>query len=193
MSNNKIRKPTDILKKDHKMIMDIIKILEACAGTLEEGGKCDLDLLKNGMDMIKNFTHKYHRRMEDSVLFKIAEKKDAPWGGGNISSMLREHEEGAERVRDLADILKESVKEGTVSKKTRKAIIKNLYGYSSLLSSHLMREEKILYPLIENLLTKQEKTNILRTFERFDLEAKEIGEKDRYSDLIKKFKKRLDI
>lgn len=193
MNNNKIQRPTDILKKDHKVIKDIIKILEACANSLYDGGKCDLNVLNGSMDLIKNFTHKYHRRTEESVLFKIAEKKETPWGGGNINSMLREHEEGAEQVRNIADTLKDSVEKGISTRKTQKTIAKNLYAYSSLLASHLLQEEKTLYPMIESLLTKQEKKNILQSFKRLEQEMNEIGDKERYANSIKEFKKKLLI
>jgi len=186
-------KPTEVLKRDHKIIKDIIKILEACAGLLEECGKCDMDILNGSMNLIRNFTHKYHRRTEESVLFKIAGKKEALWGAVNISSMLREHEEGSEQVRKMADFLRESVENGISNKKTIKTVIKNLYAYSSLLGSHLVQEEKILYPVIESLLTKQEKKNILQSFERLEQEMKEIGDKERYANLIKEYKKRLEL
>lgn len=191
MSNN--QKPTDILKKDHKIIKDIIKILESCAGSLDECGKCELDILKGSMNLIKSFTHKYHRRTEESVLFKIIEKKEMLWGAVNIGSLLREHEEGAEQVRRLADLLSESVNGGILSKKNKKTVIKYLYAYSSLLGSHLLQEEKILYPMIESLLTNQEKKNILQSFERLEQEMKEVGDKERYINTIKEYKKRLEI
>ncbi len=187
-------KPTDVLKKDHKIIKDIIVILEECARSLEEGnGKCDAGILNGSMNLIKNFTHKYHRRSEESVLFKIAEKKSAPWSGGSISPMIREHEEGAEQVRRVADLLRESVSEGVSNKKAKKAVIKNIYAYGSLLGDHLLREEKTLYPMIESLLTNQEKKNILQSFERLRQEMKEVGDRDQYSSLIKEYKKRLEI
>lgn len=192
-NNLKTHKPTDILTKDHKIIKDIIKILESCARSLEDCGKCELDILKGSMNLIKSFNHKYHRRTEESVLFKIAEKKEAPWGAVNIGSMLREHEEGAEQVRHLADLLRESVNNGISNKKTKKAVVKYLYAYSALLGSHLLQEEKILYPMIENLLTNQEKQNILQSFERLEQEMKEIGDKERYINSIKEYKKRLEI
>lgn len=193
MSSDKIQKPTDVLKKDHKIILDVIKVLESCAMSLDKCGKCNLDILKGSMNLIKNFNHKYHRRAEESVLFKIAEKKEAPWGAANIGSILREHEEGAEQVRRLADLLRESVNDGISTKKTKRAVVKNIYAYSSLLGSHLLMEEKNLYPIIESLLTNQEKNNILQSFERLNQGMKEVGDKGRYIDLIKEYKKRLEI
>ena len=65
MSDNKIQKPTDILKKDHKVIKDIIKVLEACACSIEEGGsgKCDVGILKGSMNLIKYFNHKNKQKV----------------------------------------------------------------------------------------------------------------------------------
>lgn len=190
MSN---QKPTEALKKDHKVIKDVIKVLELCACSLEEKGKCDSDILKGSMNLIKYFNHKYHRRMEEQVLFRIASKKAAPWGFVNIGSLIREHEEGAEQVRRLADILGDSVANGISNKKSQKAVIKNIYAYSSLLASHLLLEEKALYPVIESVLTNQEKKNILQSFDQLNQEMSEIGDKDRYSSIIKDYKKRLIV
>lgn len=192
-NRSKDQKPTDILKKDHKVINDIIKILEVCAKALEEGNSCDLDMLKGCMNLIKYFNHKYHRRMEESVLFKIAEKKPLLWNGGNVSPALYEHKEGAEQVRRVADLLRESVSGGISGKKSKKIIIKNIYAYSSLLGSHLLQEEKVLYPMIESLLTSQERKNIMKSFERLRHEMSEVGDKDCYRNIIKRYKKRLGI
>lgn len=196
MSDNKIQKPTDILKKDHGVIKNIIIILEACAKRLEDGKEYNPSILKSSMNLIKYFTHKYHRRTEESALFKIAEKKSMPWSGGSISSLLYEHEAGAEQVRRMADILRESVASGDFdksNKKAKKIIIKNIYAYSSLLGSHLTQEEKTLYPIIESLLTNQEKRNLSKSFERLRQEMKEIGDNDRYANVIKEYKKKLEI
>lgn len=196
MINNKIQKPTDILKKDHKVIKSIIIILELCAKKMEENKECDSEILKGSMNLIKYFNHKYHRRMEENALFKVAEKKSAPWSGGSISSLLHEHEAGAEQVRRLADILRESAASGNFDKKdkkTKKAIIKNIYAYSALLGGHLLHEEKVLYPIIESLLTSQEKKNLIKSFENLELSMKEIGDKDRYQNLIKEYKKKLGM
>jgi len=185
--------PTDILKKEHRIIEDIIKILEACAKILEENKKLDSDILQGSVDLIKNFTHKYHRRKEESVLFKIIGQKTMLWGLGDIAPLLYEHEEGSEYVRNLAVLLADAVKNGVVGKKAKKAVIKNIYGYSALLSSHLLQEEKKLYPLAESLLSKQERENVLQSFEALENEMIMVGDKERYENLIKDYKKRLDI
>lgn len=191
MNNSKLKKPTDILKKDHRAINNVIKILELCAKRLEENKNLDSDILQGSIDLIKNFVHKYHRRKEESVLLKIIGKKTMLWGLGDIAPLLYEHDEGAEYVRSAAEELENSVKKGTKDKKSKKALLKNIYGYSSLLSSHLFQEEKKLYPMIEMVLTKQERENIVRSFEYLDNAMVKIGDKERYNNLIKDYKKRL--
>lgn len=193
MDNAKTQKLSDMLKKEHRIIEDIIKILEACAKRLEENKKLDMDILTGSVDFIKNFTHKYHRRKEESVLFKIIGRKTMLWGLGDIAPLLYEHEEGSEFVRNMAGLLEEAVQNGVAGKRAKKAVIKNIYGYSALLSSHLLQEEKKLYPLAESLLSKQERENVLHSFEMLENEMVEVGDRERYENLIKDYKKRLNI
>jgi len=192
--NNKLQKPVDILKKEHKFIWEIIKILEGSARSIEQSGKVDFEILNDIINLIKNFNHKYHRRKEESVLFKVAEgKREMTWVGGNIVPFLREHEEGSEYVRTLADALEETVKKGATDKKSRKLIIKNIYGYAALLSSHMFQEEKTLYPKIEAILSKQEQENILKSFKQLNDEMAAVGDKERFENMLKDCKKKLGI
>lgn len=193
-NNNKIKKPIDILRKEHKFIREIIKILEGSARNIEEFGKIDPEILKGSISLIKNFTHKYHRRKEEGVLFKVAEsKREMIWIASDIVPFLREHEEGAEYVRALAQELENAVKKGVADKKSRKRILKNIYGYAALLSSHMLQEEKILYPRIEAILDKQEQENILKSFKQLEDEMASVGDKERFENMIKEYKKKLGI
>lgn len=194
MNNNKIQKPVDILRKEHKFIWEIIKILEAAAKNIEESGKIDPEILKSAMNLIKNFTHKYHRRKEEGVLFRVAEnKKEADLTASGIIPFLREHEEGAEYVRNLAVELEEVIKKGATDKKSKKLLLKNIYGYAALLSSHMFQEEKTLYPRIEAVLNKQEQENILKSFRQLHEEMVAVGDKERFENMLKDCKKKLGI
>ncbi len=194
MANNKVQKPIDFLKKEHKFIREIVKILEASARNIEESGKIDTEILNGAINLIKNFTHKYHRRKEEGVLFKMAEnKREMAWVGNGVVSYLREHEEGAEYVRALAEELEESVKKGGADKKSRRLILKNIYGYAALLSSHMLQEEKTLYPRIEAILSKQEQENILKSYKQLYDDMVAAGDKERFANMIREFKKKLGI
>lgn len=191
--NAKKQKPTEFLKKEHKIIRDIVRILEACAKKIETGEKMDMDILKGSISLINNFTHKYHRRKEETVLFKIAERKKILWGLSNMNVLLHEHEEGSEYVRKLAAMLNQAVSGGIEDKKAKKAVLKAIYGYSTLLNSHILEEERRIYPVIENVLSPQEQENIIKGFDRLEEEMIKVGDKERYENLIKDYKKRLGI
>lgn len=194
MNSTKTQKPTDMLRKEHKFIREIIKVLEASAREIEKSGKFDPEVLRESISLIKNFTHKYHRRKEEGVLFRAVEgKREMAWLSSDIVPFLREHDEGAEYVRNLAVALEESVKKGGEDKKSRKLVLKNIYGYAGLLSSHMLEEEKVLYPRIEGILSTQEQENILKSFNQLEDEMAAVGDKERFDNLIKDCKKRLGI
>lgn len=188
------QKPTDILKKEHKTIKDIIRILETCAKDLDGNRKkVDLSILQGSVELIKNFNHKYHRRKEENVLFKIIGQKNVLWGMGDVDPLLYEHDEEAQYVRKLADLLDEAVKGGIDNKKAREAIIKNIRNYCSSLSSHLEKEEKNLYPVAESLLDNQQRENILQSFEELENEMATVGDKERYENRIKDYMNKLGL
>ncbi len=194
MANNKIQKPADVLRKEHKFIGEIIKILEGSARSIEESGKIDPEILEGTINLIKNFTHKYHRRKEEGVLFKVAEnKREMTWIASDIIPFLREHDEGAECVRHLAASLDEAIKKGGTDKKSRKTLLKNIYGYAALLSSHMLHEEKVIYPRIEAILNKQEQENILRSFRQLEDGMAAVGDKERFENMVREYKKKLNI
>ncbi|MBU3965564.1 hemerythrin domain-containing protein [Patescibacteria group bacterium] len=184
------QKPTDVLKADHKTIKDIINILNTCAIMIKERKKIDPGILKEAVSLVNNFTHRYHRRKEESVLFKIMARKGSLTGLGlnNVATMINEHDEGAVYVRKLAALLKDSVNYKVFHKRT---VLKNLHGYISLLSSHLMYEENVLYPVINKMLNRQEQQNVLKSFEAIEEEMANIGDADRYKNAIKNLERRL--
>lgn len=193
MNNTKTQKPTDVLRREHKFIKEIIRVLELSARQMEETGKTDPEVLRECISLIKNFTHKYHRRKEEGVLFRAVEGKgEMTWLTSDVIPFLREHEEGAEYVRNLALALEESVKKGMADKKSKKMLLKNIYGYAALLSSHMLQEEKVLYPRIEGVLSKQEQENILKSFKQLEEEMAAVGDKERFDNIIKDSKKRLN-
>lgn len=185
------QKPTDILKSDHKIIKDIINILNICAVGIKKGGMIDPEILKEAANLINNFTHRYHRRKEESVLFRIMREKGSltSLGLSDVTTLINEHDEGAVYVRKLAALLKDSVNHKVFNKKI---VLKNLHGYTSLLNSHLMYEENVLYPVINRILKLQEQKNVLKSFEQIEEEMSNIGDKERYKNLIKDLKKRAE-
>ena len=51
---------TDALKKDHRVIEKMLRLLELTSKKLENGEDVPVDILKKALDFIRNFADNYH-------------------------------------------------------------------------------------------------------------------------------------
>jgi len=88
-----------------------------------------------------------HHQKEEQVLFPALEKKGLPNAGGPIGMMLMEHT----AKRDYLTKMKQALEENNEDK---------LKGYTqamiSLLREHIYKEDNILYPCAQEMLTPEE-------------------------------------
>lgn len=121
---------------------------------------CELDLLKNavsggnvnfvGIWYFLDFTYEFaepHHEKEEKILFPALEAAGVANQGGPIGVMLMEHGQKRALVAKLQKAFEEADQIETA--KTAKQII-------ILLSNHIMKEEKVLYPLAKRLLRGKE-------------------------------------
>lgn len=88
-----------------------------------------------------------HHQKEEQVLFPALEKKGMPNEGGPIGMMLSEHVAKSDYLAKMREALQENNK--TKLKENTQAMI-------ALLRDHIYKENNILYPCAEDMLTKEE-------------------------------------
>jgi hemerythrin-like domain-containing protein len=110
---------------------------------------------------IKNFIDICHHGKEEKVLFPLIEKYGFPREGGPTGVMLLEHEQGRTLAKVLADAV-ERYKKGEEAAK--RVIIESSQAYILLLTQHIPKEDEILYPLADRILSADEKRDLLKGF-----------------------------
>lgn len=101
---------------------------------------------------ILNLEH--HSRREEDYLFRVMEKYIGK-NGGPIAVMEMEHE----RAHSLIDeFLHNAKKEQTIEEMKRNALLVEEAHYTLL--NHFAKEEQVLYPMAENLLSDEEKQTL---------------------------------
>ncbi len=134
------------LLSDHKKILEKVDELEkAIEDPLVDKGK-----IKEFIHFTETFAEPHHQK-EEKVLFPALEKKGMPREGGPIGMMLSEHETKREHIKELKEALEK--KEEEKIKKNAKAIV-------SLLRDHIYKEDNVLYPCAEDILSKEELMNL---------------------------------
>ena len=96
-----------------------------------------------------------HRRKEEEVLFP-AMKKHLGTEDGPIQCMLAEHQDEQEKIRKIRSLL-----EGNPGPTSRSAIVKAGRYILDLLRIHIVKEDNIVFPLAESVLTDEEKKEVL--------------------------------
>jgi hemerythrin-like domain-containing protein len=85
----------------------------------------------------------------------------------------------------------EKYEQGREDAKT--AIIENARSYTRLLAQHIPKEDNILYPLADKMLTPQDRKEILKEFEKIEKERTREGKHHKYMHLVEILEKELKV
>ncbi len=164
-------KPLELLVHEHDVILGVLDKTEKELRAVRQGAAVDADKFHGVIDFIRNFADYCHHAKEEKILFVKMEKCGIPRNGGPIAVMLMEHDQGRAFVRAAADAVDKAAA-GDAS--ARETVVKNLGGFIDLLRSHISKENNILYPMADQVLSEADQAELAAAFER--VEKEEIGE-----------------
>ncbi len=173
-------KAIEMLMDEHKVILMILGSMEGMAGALEKGEQVERGTIKNYADFLRNFADQcHHGKEEDRLFVKMIEhgfsKKDGP-----LAVMLHEHEIGRAHVRALMAI---GEKTGPLSATESQEVIKHARSFAELLQSHIVKEDRVLYGMAENIIPAREIEKMAEDFEKFELEVTGEGAHEKWHAL----------
>lgn len=163
-------KATDFLKEEHRLIERVIQVLERLAQGLQSGTLPPSGILEQILDFIRNFADRAHHGKEEDFLFPVLEGKGIPRYGGPIGVMLQEHETGRRLVRSMGEAFQQ-IQEGNSWAASRFAT--DALEWVQLLRQHIYKEDHILYPMADRVLTPAEDEQLLQQFHEAD---RQLGE-----------------
>ncbi len=181
---------TDQLKAEHKVIIRMLNVVEAACERLQKAESIPAQVFDEAIDFIRNFADKCHHGKEQDTLFPLMGERGFPTDTGPIAVMLVEHDKGREFVRRLV----EAVKRYAAGDEGAKAgIVQNAMGYVELLRQHIYKEDNILYPMGDKVLTGEDNRRLLEEFERIESDVVGAAKHERYLQTIEKIEKELGI
>lgn len=172
-------KSLEMLSEEHKNILQVIDAVFKECDELEKGKKLDVDFFKETIGFIRGYADKFHHAKEEDILFRELSKDDVEMHCNPMQQMLYEHDMGRGFVKDL--------KLG-VELKDASAVIKNARAYGHLLQDHIFKEENILYPMANEILSSSVKDNMLKEF--YDVDKRLAKEKEKYLSFVASLKNR---
>ncbi len=167
----KIMKPTEILKSEHRVIEQVLNCLEKITSIAIRDRQLDTKSAYQAVDFFRNFADKCHHDKEESHLFPLMEKKGFSRESGPTGVMLVEHEQGRAFVRGMKESI-DAVSQG--NREALKSFAENAHSYIQLLRQHIQKEDHCLFTMADQSMTDEDQKYLHSMFDR--VEKEEMGE-----------------
>lgn len=165
-------RPTEGLTEDHKVILRMCRVLGSMANRIEDGADVAAEDMKKVVVFIRSFADSCHHGKEEELLYPRAGERGVPIDGGPIQVMLIEHDQGRESTRGMAEAA------GRVEAGEAEAALVfagNARSYADLLVPHIDKEDNILYPMCDEVLSEADQQDLEAKFGA--VEKEKMGEK----------------
>ena len=155
----------EVLMQEHRVIERVLDALEAAANHLDRQYPVRPAFFLEAADFIAGFADGCHHRKEEGVLFGAMITSGEPEHGGAIDMMLDEHEQGRAFTRAIRDAARRLAAGDAGASRD---IVTNAKGYVALLRDHIAKEDEMLFPMADELLTQAQQEEMLRAFARVE-------------------------
>ena len=150
--------PIASLRAENTVIHEVLRaITRALNG---DGGFEDPSFWSDTLTFLQEFGDHHHRK-EESVLFPRLEMRGFAFRGEPIGAMLFEHEQVRTQLRLMATLLPDAVAGGPGA---RERFHRAVSQYCEILAFHIAKEDGVLFPLAERLLSTEDAHDIEQRF-----------------------------
>ncbi len=178
---------TQILMSEHRVIERVLAALETAASRADAGEPVRPGFFTDAADFVKGFADGCHHRKEENVLFVTMGNSGMPTRTGPIAVMLAEHEQGRAYIREMRAAA-EHWAAGDVA--AAAAVAANARGYASLLRQHIAKEDRILFPLADQVIPPARQAQVREDFEHVEHEETGEGVHEKYLALAESLEQR---
>ena len=181
---------TEELTTEHRAIERMLAVLESAAGRLEAGERVRPDVFREALDFVRNFADRCHHGKEEENLFPRLEELGVPREGGPLGVMLSEHDEGRAFIGAIAAAV-DAYEGGDES--AAHTIAGSARGYVELLHGHILKEERVLFPMADQVLSADDQRSLEESFERIETEVMGPGVHERYHRMLDELERELGL
>jgi len=158
-------KATEILRNEHETILDVLAALESITrpSALAEG--LDLRSAQEALDFLRGFGDRCHHGKEEQLFFPALAARGLPRGVGPLAVMISEHDQG----RALLDRMVEAMEDANRSRPGAPARFASAAtAYVALMRDHIDKENGVLFPMGDGMLSEEQQAALLGEFEHFE-------------------------
>jgi len=174
-------KSLDELRDEHDGIKLMLNILQSITQQAERSEKVDTNHVAQIMEFITVFVDKCHHGKEEELLFPSLVEMGVMNENGPVGVMLSEHEEGRKYVREMLVTLNQ-YKNG--DKEALEVFCSNAHQYIDMLRAHIEKENNVLYPMGEKLLSEKKDEELIEGFELIERERVGEGKHEQFHKML---------
>ena len=171
---------TDILIREHDLILRGIRVLEAMARLANAATPVPESDARAIIEFIRKFADGSHHAKEEGVLFPAMEAFGIPNQGGPIGMMLIEHEQGRAAVRKMD----EAVSAFGTGPAALEAFSQAAFEYSTLLSNHIFKENNVLFRMADQRIPTAQDAVMVAAYGEHEAKVSATGAYERYQTVV---------
>ena len=168
-------RPITILMNEHRLIEKALGSLETCVVEIEGGLSFERAFARDYAEFLRGYADAWHHGKEEDILFRRMVERGFSTEAGPVAVMLAEHRQGRAFVSAIHGA---GLGTGEVTSAEKSAFLTGARGFIPLLRGHIQKEDNILYPMSERVLTPAEFETMLSEFEEFERKAGADGTRD---------------
>jgi hemerythrin-like domain-containing protein len=157
--------PVAMLEAEHRVIEKMVSVMAMLASDLEVGRPVDTETLRNIVGFLRTYADKYHHGKEEVHLFPVLAAKGVPVNGCPLGALMGEHQEGRGLVAEFAQGLEAHA---AASPSSREALAQTLHSLVELYLGHIWKEDYLLFPMTNKVLSPKEQAALYVRFEAVD-------------------------
>ncbi|PPD59101.1 hemerythrin domain-containing protein [Dehalogenimonas etheniformans] len=181
--------PTDQLREEHGAILELLSVMDNISQRLNTNEAVDQEDLESIVDFIRIFADKCHHGKEEGLLFPAMEAAGMEGEYGPIAVMLSDHEQGRKYVGELAHGVETYSSDNNNAPMT---IIGAISSYTNLLRQHIYKENNILFPMADRLLSPEKQQVLMDGFEELEERVIGLGKHEELHKTLHNLKKAYD-
>lgn len=183
-------KPVEDLMHEHEAITVMLSIMNKISENIRKQSNPDPEELNKVVDFLKTFADKCHHGKEETALFPALIEGGMSNQTGPVAVMLHEHELGRGFIKELA------LAAGSIPSTDKSAEIlaaEAIENYVSLMQNHIRKENNVLFPMVDMLLSSGKQQNIYHAFESIEDEVVGHGVHEHFHDLLLQLRAKYNI
>jgi hemerythrin-like domain-containing protein len=153
---------TEELAREHKVIQKAVAVMSQLVEQLELRHQVEADLLRDLLQFMRVFSEQCHHGKEESYFFPYLESRGVPSTGCPLSALRGEHAKTRQLMTDLNSAAAAYI---AAPEKARLTLIQVLQSLVALYPAHIWKEEYLLFPMAEKILSEEDNIELLKQFE----------------------------